>query len=366
MTQGTGNAIPEKRIIWLPTGGHMGDAIMILSLFAEALRTDPSLRISYVVRRNAGLITGLASKYPQITIVSIPRTLWGSVRAVLPLFAHRAIVIAPPAWDVHPKVVKLLALLFRLRGDTVIGFEDHTRVQPWHIAIDYEKHTERYIDGLRRSFIASRLPTQELGSAPSLSFAMSLPPDFPFISRPYVLVHPFPELATYKTMPLRRWQDLVHWLREAYPAYGIVLTGTDRDRLSIRDVASADDANVFFALNLPAEQLAGMIAQAAAYIGVDTGPTHIAGVLHVPSVVIAQQPIPAWLPTYNPNAILVWSKEECVCRQPSKNCVIVDPEAGTEHRRCVYFVSDGAIHAAISEKLAASGPIRASLPRHTP
>ena len=337
------------RLIWLPTGGQIGDAIMIISLFAEVLRHAPDAEIQYLVRRNAAFIIDLAAAYPNIKVISVPNSSIGALAAVVPLFKRRATMIAPPAWGVHPTVIKLLAVLFRVRGDTLLGFEDGTNFQPWGVTISREKQKERYIDSLRRALNVVSIQTEPLGSPPRLELATIIPADFPFAGKRFFVIHPFPHMATFKTIPLRRWKDLIRWLGKEYPDMGIVITGAEVDCVQAQEVAAVADKNVFLAINRSLLEVAGLIEHAALYIGVDTGPTHIAGVLSAPSVVLAHQHEPAWLPSYNTNATLLYDKEHCVCGVLGEDCIV--EEEGLRYRRCVYYIKDESIHDAIRAKI---------------
>jgi ADP-heptose:LPS heptosyltransferase len=337
-----------SQLIWLPTGGHIGDAVMVSSLFAEITREMPHLKIVYLVRRNAPFIAELTKAYPAITVISVPASPLGAFRVVLPLLAHRVMVIAPPPWGVRPFILKALSFLFVLRGDRVVAFDDGGKWRPYSAVIKHDK-TKRYIDNLRAAAALVGLPTAPFDSPPRLKLLSLLPSDFPFTATPYIVIHPFPHMATSKTLPLRRWIHLVQELRQAYPAYGLVITGAEVDRTQAEEIAAAVDEGVFLAINRPLLELAGFIEHAKLYIGVDTGPTHIAGVLHAPSVVLAQQAEPMWLPTYNPNALLVWEKKNCVCGIPGKTCAAW--EDGKSYRRCVYDIEDETIFSAVRAKL---------------
>lgn len=337
------------RLIWLPTGGHIGDAVMVTSLFAEALERNSDLTITYVVRRNAGLIAELTEAYPRIDVVAVPRSVIGAFKFVLPLLKERSIVVAPPAWDVHPLLIKLLALLFRVRGDTVVGFADGTSFQPWDIRVVYDKHTELYIDGLRAALRAVALTVAESHAPPSLTLTTHVPADFPYAGKPYVVVHAFPHMAKFKTIPLRRWKDLLAWLHETYPDYGLVITGAEVDRAEAEELLAVTGDRGYLAIGKPLMEVAGLIEHARLYIGVDTGPTHIAGVLGAPSVVLAHLNEPTWLPTYNPNALLLSNRARCVCKVPEETCFV--EEEGETYRRCVYYIPDTEIQGAIRLKL---------------
>jgi ADP-heptose:LPS heptosyltransferase len=337
-----------SRLIWLPTGGHIGDAVMVMSLFAEIIHARPDIQILYLVRRNAPFIADLARKYPAVTVIPVPYAPLGALFAVLPVLLRRSAVIVPPAWGVHPRILKLLAVLCVLRGDRVVGFKDKAAWQPYSALIKHDKD-KRYIDNLRCAAALVSLPTSPLGTAPRLQLVTALPSDFPFAEKPYIVIHPFPHMSTAKTLPLRRWVHLVQELRLAHPAHGIVITGAEVDRVQAEEIAAAVDGGIFCAIDCPLSEVAGLIEHARLYIGVDTGPTHIAGVLGAPSVVLAQQNEPMWLPTYNSNAALISEKKNCVCGIPGKICAVW--EEGHPYRRCVYDISDETILSAVSEKL---------------
>lgn len=340
---------PIKQLIWLPTGGHIGDAVLIMSLFSEVAQKQPALKIMYVLRRNAPFIAQLAHSYPSVEIVPLPYSPLPALKTVLALLKQRAIVIVPPPRKTHPLVIKVVAALCKLRGDTVIGFCDKYRWQPYGIKLEYQRD-EKYMDNLRRALSRASIQAAPIGTPPRLVMKTSLPKDFPFASRPYIVVHPFAHMATYKTMPLRRWRDLIAALKRDYPSCGIVITGADVDRAQAQELSPLSDPDIVLAIGLPILQLAGVIDGAKLYIGIDTGPTHIAGVLREPSVVLAQQNEPAWLPTYNPNATMVTEKKNCMCGVPGKTCEAW--EDGHAYRRCVYDISDEAIASAIRERLA--------------
>jgi len=102
----------NKELIWLPTGGHIGDAVMVSSLFAELVRLTPELHIYYVVRRNGPLLADLVRAYPQVTVVFMPQTPVKALLAVLPLFARRSLVAMLPSCDAHPRVIRCFACSF--------------------------------------------------------------------------------------------------------------------------------------------------------------------------------------------------------------------------------------------------------------
>ncbi|MBU6321407.1 MAG: glycosyltransferase family 9 protein [Patescibacteria group bacterium] len=337
------------RLIWLPTGGHIGDAVMVAALFEELAARHPGLAITYLVRRNAEAIADLVKANPAVEVVAVPYAPLPALATLAPrVLGTRAIVVAPPPWGTRPFVLKALCLLARLRGDTVVAFDDGGTRLPYSRVVAHDPG-ERYLDNLRRAAQGAGLAAAERGALPHLRIARALPARFPYEADRYIVVHPFPHLSTLKTLPLGRWQGLIGALCARYPAYGIVVTGAEVDRASAEALARSAGPRVHLAIGLPLGALAGVIGEAALYLGVDTGPTHIAGVLGTPSVVLAQQNEPLWLPTYNPNATLLFDKAHCRCGIPGERCEVF--EAGKPYRRCVYYLADEDILAAVGAAL---------------
>jgi ADP-heptose:LPS heptosyltransferase len=335
-------------LIWLPTGGHIGDAILIVSIFGEAISKNPGLHISYVMRRNASAARELSAAYPEISVVHLANSPLLALQRMVPLLKKRAVVMLPPPRDTHPLIVKVLGFIFMLRGSTVISFDDQSAWLPSTDKIVYEKK-KRYIDNLRRALSLGHIATLPENSPPHLNLITSVPEQFPFKDTPYIVIHPFPHMSTRKTMPLRRWKDLVSIIKQKYPTYSIVITGAEVDRNQAEEIQKLYPEKMFLGIDLSLQQVAGILKKAALYIGVDTGPSHLAGVLHVQSIILSQQNDPVWLPDYNPNALLIWEKKNCVCGIPGKTCEVI--EDGQPYRRCVYDISDEAITNAIEKKL---------------
>jgi ADP-heptose:LPS heptosyltransferase len=356
------SASKNTKLIWLPSGGQIGNGIMIASLFAELLEKNPHLRIVWAEQRNAEALADIAKAYPAITVVSIPDN-QGEACAIIDAHlknkSKKPVVVVPPIIAVtgnasQPVHITNLAKIYEIRGDKVIEFRHPTRDPTWrHLSCTLVHYDDdvRYIDNLRGAMELAGLQTNPIGSPPRMEFDTLIPYNFPFREKPYFVIHAFGQGTTLKSMPIRRWRDVIWNLQQSYRSYSIVVTGAKDDGPYIKEMV-AGYKNVFPAIDLPLREIAGIIDGAQLYIGIDTGPTHIAGVLGKPSVVIASQHDPVWLPDYNPNAVMVWDKEHCVCADPEKTCVAHDP-AGHDHRLCVYGVSDDQIMDAVRDKLPA-------------
>jgi ADP-heptose:LPS heptosyltransferase len=159
-------------------------------------------------------------------------------------------------------------------------------------------------------------------------------------------------------LPHHRWISLLTKIAKEHPEYPILLTATGPDREQAEDIA-AKVPGAHALINLPILEVAGVIDGAALYIGVDTGITHLAGVLQQKSIIISHFGDPAWIPTYNPNARALANSKRCVCRTTG-DCFVI--EDGVPYRRCMYDISDEAI--VVSVHVALSLPQR-SVPGFT-
>jgi ADP-heptose:LPS heptosyltransferase len=101
---------------------------------------------------------------------------------------------------------------------------------------------------------------------------------------PYIIVHPLSGWS-YKTWPLQKFQELIHRIFEAYP-HQILIIGAESDRICLQSLVEgfAQHSRVLFAVGLPLDKLAAVIAGASLFIGGDSGPLHLAAAVGTPSV----------------------------------------------------------------------------------
>lgn len=100
--------------------------------------------------------------------------------------------------------------------------------------------------------------------------------------QPVVVLHPGPSWPV-REWPSQRWCELASIISARMPAL-IIKIGTDRDSMSrVRPFGLISNA-VDWTNQLDVMEIAALIEQASVFIGIDSGPLHIAGVLRVPSV----------------------------------------------------------------------------------
>ena len=99
-----------------------------------------------------------------------------------------------------------------------------------------------------------------------------------------LLTESFPTKA-YRDWPLAHFIALAQRVKAQFPAaHFLVLGGKLATHSATQFNAALGGAVTIFAGDLSLRQSAAMIAQLDVYVGVDTGPTHIAGALDVPMV----------------------------------------------------------------------------------
>lgn len=99
---------------------------------------------------------------------------------------------------------------------------------------------------------------------------------------PVVVLHPGPTWPV-REWPAHRWSELAEFISKNTPAVMIKI-GTDRDSMG-RARPSAPIPNATDWTNqLNITETAALLEQANAFVGIDSGPLHIAGVLKVPAV----------------------------------------------------------------------------------
>lgn len=314
--------------------GPMGDALMALALFDDIVSIAPCATLLILTRRNASMLRTLASEYPQVEVREIPRGL-----QVLPFFAK---ILMQRGWTLltlglvsigYSLPLRLFFLAIALiPGNRTIGF--HDRILDVTLNFDISL---LMIDNLRR-LLPYAFPEWKghIKRSPHLRMRMEVPKEFSLKREEYIVAHLF-GVSIPHTLPPHRWQTLFSRIREEYPKYQIILTGTPSQRLFAEEVAKGL-GGVSICTNLSIHELAYMIDNAALYIGIDTGVTHLAGLLQQKSLVIRHCSDPTWMPTYNPHARVLLNSTRCAPTDPML-CAVVREE-GRKYRQSTYDISD--------------------------
>lgn len=325
----------KRPILWLALG-PIGDGLMMAAFLDQALKADPALRCTVLALRNGRIMKDILAAYPSIEVAEVPRNLPGRLALLARILRRRWIAVVPPTFGTHAHMVRAYGFLLRLRpGTAVAGFRDDARLQPYDRALAYD-FSALYISNLRR--LAPVLGIGPLrDAAPHVELPSRLSAPVPSATQPYMVVHVF-ATSPRRTFPTARWKSVLERLSSDYPAHAIMLSGTKEEGASIGE-AFAGIPNAHSAFGIPFLDLAALVRGAELYIGPDTGITHLAGVLQVPSVIIGNRSNPTWLPSYNPNAIVLYHAEHCDCSGDKKRQCSIEA-GGQTYLRCMYDIAD--------------------------
>jgi ADP-heptose:LPS heptosyltransferase len=330
-----------KQVIFLALG-PIGEALMMLAVLAEVAAKNPDMQIRVLARRNAALIRALAAHYPSFYIDDISTT--GSALRTITRMQKNTTIVIQPTFGTHTILIKGLAALWSLvPGVQTLGFRDHGWFAPYDVTrlCDFNS---RYIDNIRMLLTDGGIDTNPLGTAPLLSLSSRPPVEFALPTEPFIIIHAFAS-NDMRSLPPHRWKELVNVLNIRYPKARIVITGSEADRAKAQQWFGSE-GTVFIACGLAMPEITYLIEHAVLYIGVDTGITHLAGVLRKQSVVIGNNSNPLWLPTYNPNAQVLLATEHCTCDGKKGGECYVEEE-GQRYYRCLYEITDATIYDAI-------------------
>ena len=298
--------------------GPIGDALMVLSLFDEIFRINPDTTALIITRRNANLIKDLAQAYPNIEVRLIPDGMRSLPFFFLILLKQWTLVTFGVALNYSTRLKFFFWTLSHIPGNRSIGLDDRISGKGWlplQVAL-MPDDSLRIIDNFRRMlpFILEQdasSPQLPPPCAPEVTLHTTLPATFPFSPKKYIVVHFF-GMAPYRSLPVMRWKSLLLKITKEHPDFPLVFTGDGKDRTKLEDIAM-DIPGAYVCINKPILDVAGIVDGAALYIGVDTGITHLAGVLHQKSIILGHNGDLRWTLTYNPNARILVNSKHCTC-----------------------------------------------------
>lgn len=131
--------------------------------------------------------------------------------------------------------------------------------------------------------VANSLPCFQVKHITHTSHKKSLVP-----SSPYFVIHPIAgdNINSRKNWPLSYWVDLIKLINEHYPNHLIKVIGSSSDRSFLNGLF---DLNIVVEDNvgkIEIEDLPDLLKNAVLYIGLDSGPMHLATFLDIPCLVL--------------------------------------------------------------------------------
>lgn len=321
--------------------GSIGDFLMTLAFLREVHRAFPEFRLEVCATRNSALLRSIASRYPFVRVSSLNSLSF--LRAFFFSF-KRSVVIMPATFGEVPWKPLLFARIAALRG-AVAGFTGLKTVVRYDLPVRFDTR-KLFYQNLEQLL-------QNLGAEGGITPALLLPEDahaLALISKPYIALAPFAGNPK-RSLPVSRWKSIMSVLALKYPEHHISILGAPEDEAVAKALGSAHP-RAQICTGRPFLQTISFIKHASLFVGVDSGLTHIAGILGQKSVVVGNLSNPTWLPYYNPNATVLVEPRQCRCTgDKGGDCLYVID--GQEQYRCMADVSDERIFAAVQEALAA-------------
>jgi heptosyltransferase III len=129
---------------------------------------------------------------------------------------------------------------------------------------------------------------------------------------------------------IENWKALMPQLRRRFPKHALVFIGANDDRSDVDDVAARwAGMSLNLSGDLSPRESAAVIQRADLFLGVDSGPMHLAASVSTPCVAIfaAHKPPGIWFP-FGTTHEIIYHKTEClgcnleVCTVERKKCIL--------------------------------------------
>lgn len=324
--------------------GSIGDFLVWLTVLEQIHVAEPNTEIIVCATRNVALLQDIASAYSYISVRPL------TLGSTMSMFAspRRTTVVIPASLGRVPRRLFLLARALAFPLGSIIRFDRAAlvpRVRHSETVLPFALDTLYYKNIARVHPAATALPEQITYRFAPSSDALSKQGVEP---QKYILIHPFASNPK-RSFPHSRWKQIIANISASYPTYPILFHIGPDEEGGAREIAGNLGVR-YVGTELSFAEQATLIAEAKLYIGVDTGITHLACLLHRPSIVVGNLSNPLWLPTYNPNARILTNAAHCACKGDKTGDCLVTTDEG-KFLRCLFTISDSDFYGAVREVL---------------
>lgn len=316
----------------------IGDALMALYLFQNIRTANPDAKCGLVVAGRGSMIRDLLAAYPWLEVIEANRKSPKAVLHLLATFWRSDLVSTPYTAGTVGLFTKMMARLLARRG-SLVGF------------IDKSSNTKVFYDTV--------LPFWGRGTAPRLLEQAVLKVrgipvaqeyfSYEFLPQPqvferlgikagtYIVVHLFAGSQTRGLNPEHQ-QALVDALAQEFPGTQLVFTGTDHDHGFIKKL-TLPQGTVLATTSV--QEMAQLLKSAKGVVSIGTGPSHMASIMRVPTVVMCVCHGTPWCDTdqYGDAPIAVFARPE-LCPGGHNN---------EGYARCMNAIDMGAVAAKAKE-----------------
>lgn len=278
------HAGPHRTRVLVLRAGLLGDTVFATSILSPLRKTyGETCEIHLVLRKGLGALFRGDPRVSRIIEIEYRK---------IPLPLHwRKLRLAEQSWfQPYDLVVNLETgplfndLMYVIRARRKVG-------RPWESALD-DRPGEHAVERLRRIYELF-LPSERVRcSAPSLVVPGEHRTlrDFGLTER-YIVLNPTNshfyknDYRSYRSWPDEYWIRLIDLL-DARRSEALVLIGGAGEETYLRQFLGRSDRLISLAGRTRLDQLAAVIAGARAMITTDTGPSHVAGAVNTPVLVI--------------------------------------------------------------------------------
>ncbi|MDB5187734.1 MAG: ADP-heptose--lipopolysaccharide heptosyltransferase [Candidatus Kaiserbacteria bacterium] len=317
-----------KRGLYIANGA-IGDFLMTISVFKAIHTVDPQSHLLVLTSRNLKLLTDIAKQYPFVQLFNINDPL-----TYLPklLSYEKTYIFSPyPFGRENIKVQFYKVILQILTLGTIIRFSKNPQSRTF-----FDLEDTYFINQGKISyyFIGQAIDK----TPPRYDY---LPDDRIFHNvgvtpQHYIVMHIFAS-NPIRSLPEKRWVEIVQELKQTYPNIPVILSGSSDDYQKNREFL--DSLHCIPCFETTWAERCTMIDNCSLFIGVDTGITHLASLLQKKIVEIGNLSNPTWLVTYNPNAIVLFSKKDCICKGNKLSQCFSEVD-GKQYFRCMLNVTN--------------------------
>lgn len=289
-------AVPAKYMYLF--GGAIGDALLGVHIGRTLAAAAPGESLTLISTRVNPFVRDLLSPLPFVSYIEMPKNSPRSWAALPRLAARpRHIAVCQPLVSHLPLwwSIILRAATVRRNSRTVYCVANGALSAAGMTVdeISYNTDTDAMFGLAPKIVTAWGLPAAAMRpELDPLAYRAAPPPE---ITRPYLVLHFFGGIQN-RTVLVAQARRVIEELSKKFSAYTLVLTCAKAEYAHAKQMA--EGLKVQICCDLAAPAVVRLLADASAYVGVDTGITHIACHVGTPAVILGHAANLAWMPYY--------------------------------------------------------------------
>ena len=340
---------------WFFLGNGIGSFLCALNTVETVWFSIPKERRGkciILVTRDEGLFRELSAMYPHVEVISVNLK---NIPTLASIFFNTIIdthyALHPISFGEHNTFFKLYSrfITFWNRESQNVGAVKDT----WINRIVYSKIVARDLSisvfEMEERMAESIMHINKKNIEILFQFDTSLQKH---LSVPYIVIHPY-AANVGRSLPVDRWVGILEFIHTAFPQLQIIISGSPSDRLPYHEMQTLTTVPTTFIQDIThgsIQKMYQILSGSMLFIGVDTGITHVANMLHKDCIVIGNRSNPCWLPTYNDKAIILTNAERCICGgDKTGGCFVYIEEV--RYYRCMIDIAQETIYETITNKL---------------